>query len=130
MELKDLLTYNDPEEQELRKMEEIKEQLKENWEKLTVEEREIVQESMFMDFIGSMENEIGAFIRTNYEAGVILENDGYIKTANRCFKKILESGQRKDAEQREKDFLIMFIKAMGQVINDTYNIKKIYFDNN
>ena len=75
MQLKDLLTYNDPEEQELRKMEKIKEQLKENWKKLTVEEREIVQESMFMDFIGSMENEIGAFIRTNYEAGVILEND-------------------------------------------------------
>lgn len=130
MQLKDLLTYNDPDEELFREMEEKKEEIKKYWEKLTDEQKEILQEEFFMDFLGSMENQIVAFIRTNYEAGVILENDGYIKTANRCFKKILESGQRKDTEQREKDFLIMFIKAMGQVINDTYNIKKIYFDNN
>lgn len=128
MQLKDLLTYTDPDEELFRDMEKNKEEIKKYWEKLTDEQKEILQEEFFMDFLGSMENQIGAFIRASYEGGVIIEKDGYIKIANRCFKKILESGQRKDTGQIEKDFLIMFIKAMGQVINDTCNIKKIYFD--
>lgn len=128
MDLKDLLTYQTPEEKERKRLEMLQEKLtkKLNW--LSEEERGELLEGLFMEFISGIEHHITTFIETNKTIWFNADNDEYKKVANRCFKKIIESKERNDTQQGEKEFMIMFVKAMGQVINDTYNIKKIYFD--
>ena len=126
--LKELFTYNTPEEINRKKVELAKEQLRDYISKLPENEKLLVQEGLFMEFLGEIENKINAMIQTSIIAGFDLENNGFKDTANRCFKAVIESKERKDTQPGEKEFMIMFVKAMGNILNETYNIKKIYLD--
>lgn len=126
--LKDLFTYLTPEEKDKKRIELIKEQLRDYYNELPIKEKELVEEGLFMEFLGELENKINAMIQTANITGFKLENDGFNKIANRCFNAIINSEQWKDTQPGEKEFMIMFVKAIGNILNDTYNIKKIYLD--
>lgn len=128
MDLNELFTYNDPEKAKNKALELAKERLKDFYSKLPKEEQEQVEEGLFMEFLGELENKINAMIQTAKVAGFKLEDGGFNKIANRCFKQIIETKERQDTQPGEKKFMVMFVKAIGNVLNDTYEIKKIYFE--
>ena len=131
MDLKDLFTYMPPEDKLRHRVDLAKERLRDYTSKLPEHEKRIVAEGLFMEFLGELENKVNAIIQTMHVAGFDLDNDGFNKIANRCFKAIIESKEREEttAKPGEHEFMIMFVKAMGNILNETYKIKKIYFDN-
>ena len=128
MDLNELFTYNDPEKAKSKALELAKESLKDFYSKLPKEEQEQVEEGLFMEFLGELENKINAMIQTAKVAGFKIEDGGFNKIANRCFKQIIETKERQDTQPGEREFMVMFVKAIGNVLNDTYEIKKIYFE--
>lgn len=128
MDLNELFTYNDPEKAKSKALELAKERLKDFYSKLPKEEQEQVEEGLFMEFLGELENKINAMIQTAKVAGFKIEDGGFNKIANRCFKQIIETKERQDTQPGEREFMVMFVKAIGNVLNDTYEIKKIYFE--
>lgn len=128
MDLNELFTYNDPEKAKSKALELAKERLRDFYSKLPKEEQEQVEEGLFMEFLGELENKINAMIQTAKVAGFKIEDGGFNKIANRCFKQIIETKERQDTQPGEKEFMVMFVKAIGNVLNDTYEIKKIYFE--
>ena len=128
MDLNELFTYNDPEKAKNKALELTKERLRDFYSKLPKEEQEQVEEGLFMEFLGELENKINAMIQTAYIAGFKIQDGGFNKIANRCFKQIIETKERQDTQPGEKEFMVMFVKAIGNVLNDTYEIKKIYFE--
>jgi len=128
MDLNELFTYNDPEKVKTKALELAKERLRDFYSKLPKEEQEQVEEGLFMEFLGELEDKINAMIQTAKIAGFKLEDGGFNKIANRCFWQIIETKERQDTQPGEKEFMIMFVKAIGNVLNDTYKIKKIYFE--
>ncbi len=128
MDLNELFTYNDPEKAKSKALDLAKERLRDFYSKLPKEEQEQVEEGLFMEFLGELENKINAMIQTAKVAGFKLEDGGFNKIANRCFKQIIETKERNNTQPGEREFMIMFVKAIGNVLNDTYEIKKIYFE--
>lgn len=128
MDLNELFTYNDPEEAKNKALELAKERLRDFYSKLPKEEQEQVEEGLFMEFLWELEDKINAMIQTAKVAGFKLEDGGFNKIANRCFLQIIETKERQDTQPGEREFMIMFVKAIGNVLNDTYEIKKIYFE--
>jgi len=128
MDLNELFTYNDPEKVKTKALELAKERLRDFYSKLPKEEQEQVEEGLFMEFLGELEDKINAMIQTAKIAGFKLEDGGFNKIANRCFWQIIETKERQDTQPGEKEFMVMFVKAIGNVLNDTYKIKKIYFE--
>jgi len=128
MDLNELFTYNDPEKVKTKALELAKERLRDFYSKLPKEEQEQVEEGLFMEFLGELEDKINAMIQTAKIAGFKLEDGGFNKIANRCFWQIIETKERQDTQPGEKEFMVMFVKAIGNVLNDTYEIKKIYFE--
>lgn len=128
MDLNELFTYYDPEEKANKQIAEVKKSLADFYNKLPEDEQLQVQEGLFMEFLGELENKINAMIQTAKVAGFKLEDGGFNKIANRCFKQIIETKERNNTQPGEREFMIMFVKAIGNVLNDTYEIKKIYFE--
>lgn len=128
MDLNELFTYYDPEEKANKQIAEVKKSLADFYNKLPEDEKLQVQEGLFMEFLGELENKINAMIQTAKVAGFKLEDGGFNKIANRCFKQIIETKERNNTQPGEREFMIMFVKAIGNVLNDTYEIKKIYFE--
>lgn len=128
MDLNELFTYYDPEEKANKQIAEVKKSLADFYKKLPEDEQLQVQEGLFMEFLGELENKINAMIQTAKVAGFKLEDGGFNKIANRCFKQIIETKERNNTQPGEREFMIMFVKAIGNVLNDTYEIKKIYFE--
>ena len=128
MDLNELFTYYDPEEKANRQIAEAKKSLADFYKKLPEDEKLQVQEGLFMEFLGELENKINAMIQTAKVVGFKLEDGGFNKIANRCFKQIIETKERNNTQPGEREFMIMFVKAIGNVLNDTYEIKKIYFE--
>lgn len=117
-----------PEEMQKKQLETAKEKLREYYMKLPENEKLIVQEGLFMEFLGEIENKINAMIQSMHLTGVNLEDGTFNQIANRCFKNILECKEWEDVQPGEREFMTMFVKAIGNVLNDTYEIKKIYFN--
>ena len=113
-----------------RQLDIAKEKLREYYLKLSEDEKLIVQESLFMEFLGELENKVNAMIQSFNLTGINLEDGTFNNIANRCFKKIIDSKERQNTQPGEREFMQMFVKFVGNVLNDTYEIKKIYFHNN
>lgn len=128
MDLNELFTYLSPGDKKAKQLELAKQELREYYWRLTESEKMQVQEGLFMEFLGEIENKINSMIQTSKIAGFDLDNGGFKKIANRCFKEVIDSEERQDTQPGEKEFMAMFIKAIGNVLNDTYEIKKIYFE--
>lgn len=128
MELKDLLTYYSPEDNEKKEMDRIKHELKTQYNNLDEDGKLEVQEAMFMDFLSEIENKVNSMLETYFVTGMEINEDTFKQIANRCFSKIIESKERQNTRPGEKEFMIMFVKAMWDILNQTYNIKKIYLD--
>lgn len=128
MELKDLLTYTTPEDNEEKEMDRIKHELKAQYDNLDEDSKLEVQEGMFMDFLSEIENKVNSMLETYFVTGMEINEDTFKQIANRCFSKIIESKERQNTQPGEKEFMIMFVKAIGDILNQTYNIKKIYLD--
>lgn len=128
MELKDLLTYYSPEDNEKKEMDRIKHELKAQYNKLDEDAKLEVQEGMFMDFLSEIENKVNSMLETYFVTGMEINEDTFKQIANRCFSKIIESKERQNTQPGEREFMIMFVKAIGGILNQTYNIKKIYLD--
>ena len=118
-----------PEEMAKKQLYIAKVHLREYYMKLPEDEKLIIQEGLFMEFLGEIENKINAMIQTFKITGVNLEDGTFNQIANRCFKNIIECKEWQDTQPGEKEFMVMFVKAIGNVLNDTYEIKKIYFTN-
>ena len=112
MELKDLLTYTTPEENKKNEIDKIAKELRENYIGLDEDGKLEVQEAMFMDFLMEIESKVNSMIETTIVAGIELEDNTFTQIANRCFKKIIESKERQNTGKGEKDFMIMFTKAI------------------
>lgn len=128
MELKDLLTYATPEDNEKKEMDRIKHELKAQYNNLDEDSKLEVQEGMFMDFLSEIENKVNSMLETYFVTGMEINEDTFKQIANRCFSKIIESKERQNTQPGEREFMIMFVKAIGDILNQTYNIKKIYLD--
>lgn len=128
MELKDLLTYYSPEDNEKKEMDRIKHELKTQYNNLDEDGKLEVQEGMFMDFLSEIENKVNSMLETYFVTGMEINEDTFKQIANRCFSKIIESKERQNTQPGEKEFMIMFVKAFWDILNQTYNIKKIYLD--
>lgn len=128
MELKDLLTYTTPEENKKNEIDKIAKELRKNYIGLDEDGKLEVQEAMFMDFLMEIESKVNSMIETTIVAGIELKDNTFTQIANRCFKKIIESKERQNTRPGEKEFMIMFVKAIGDILNQTYNIKKFYLD--
>ena len=128
MELKDLLTYTTPEENKKNEIDKIAKELRENYIALDEDGKLEVQEAMFMDFLMEIESKVNSMIETTIVAGIELEDNTFTQIANRCFSKIIESKERQNTQPGEREFMIMFVKAIGGILNQTYNIKKFYLD--
>ena len=128
MELKDLLTYTTPEDNEKKEMDRIKHELKAQYNNLDENSKLEVQEGMFMEFLSEIENKVNSMLETYFVTGMEINEDTFKQIANRCFSKIIESKERQNTHPGEKEFMIMFVKAIGDILNQTYNIKKIYLD--
>lgn len=83
-----------------------------------------------MEFLGELENKVNAMIQSFNLTGINLEDGTFNNIANRCFKKIIDSKEWQNTQPGEREFMQMFVKFVGNVLNDTYEIKKIYFHNN
>lgn len=112
MELKDLLTYNDPEEKGKKEMDRIKQELKTQYNNLDEDAKLEVQEGMFMDFLSEIENKVNSMLETYFVTGMEINEDTFKQIANRCFSKIIESKERQNTQPGEKEFMIMFVKAI------------------
>lgn len=128
MELKDLLTYTTPEENKKNEIDKIAKELRENYIALDEDGKLEVQEAMFMDFLMEIESKVNSMLETTIVAGIELKDNTFIQIANRCFSKIIESKERQNTQPGEREFMIMFVKAIGGILNQTYNIKKFYLD--
>ena len=111
MELKDLLTYYSPEDNEKKEMDRIKHELKTQYNNLDEDGKLEVQEAMFMDFLSEIENKVNSMIETYFVTGMEINEDTFKQIANRCFSKIIESKERQNTQPGEKEFMIMFVKA-------------------